>query len=79
MLCFCCLFKFPEIKVYHPHEIKGFTYVPSYLYYILIESLKNPMRAIAKFHEESGELPVIKAMILKGSEDITIKISDEGM
>ena len=67
------------MKVYYPHDIKGFTYVPSHLYHILFELLKNSMRAIVEFHEDSEELPVIKAVIVKGSEDITIKISDEGI
>lgn len=68
----------PEMKVYYPTEIQGFTYIPSHLYHILFELLKNSMRAIVEFHEDSDELPVIKAVIVKGTEDITIKISDEG-
>eukprot|EP00121_Abeoforma_whisleri_P006328 Awhi_evm1s5753 len=36
------------------------------------------MRAVVEYHEENDEMPYIKAVIVEGEEDITIKISDEG-
>jgi len=69
----------PEMKVYYPEEISNLTYIPSHLYHILFELLKNAMRATVEYHEDNDdELPLIKAVIVKGSQDITIKISDEG-
>jgi pyruvate dehydrogenase kinase 2/3/4 len=54
------------------------TYVPSHLYHILFELLKNSMRAIVEYHSNDGSLPPVNVLIVKGREDVIIKVSDEG-
>jgi pyruvate dehydrogenase kinase 2/3/4 len=71
-----------------PHvEIKGslgltFPYFPTHLHYILLELLKNAMRATVENHEGiyTGTLPPIRVIIADGTEneDVVIKVSDEG-
>ncbi|KAK6970395.1 pyruvate dehydrogenase (acetyl-transferring) kinase isozyme 3 mitochondrial [Biomphalaria glabrata] len=53
-------------------------YVPSHLYHMLFELFKNAMRAVTEYHSDEGPMPLIKVMIVKGQEDVTIKISDQG-
>lgn len=53
-------------------------YIPSHLYHILFELLKNAMRAVVESHNEGDELPPIKMVVVKAKEDITIKITDKG-
>jgi len=56
-----------------------FNYVPSHLYHMLFELIKNSLRAVVEFHgEENPALPELRIMICKGKEDVTIKLSDEG-
>jgi len=70
-------------------EIKGrtdltFSYVPSHLYYMLFEILKNSMRATVEHHSTESdpfpELPDVRVVISDGedNEDVVIKVSDEG-
>lgn len=53
-------------------------YVPSHLYHMLFEVFKNSMRAVMETHQESGDIPAIQVKIVKGKEDICVKISDQG-
>jgi pyruvate dehydrogenase kinase 2/3/4 len=57
-----------------------FPYVPTHLHYIMLELLKNSMRATVEWHGVDGDFPPIKIVIADGSdnEDVVIKISDEG-
>jgi len=53
------------------------------LYYILFELLKNSLRAVTELHHEQlgkTQLPPVNVVIAhsKESEDVAIKISDEG-
>jgi len=52
--------------------------VPSHLYHILFELFKNAMRAVMETHQERGEIPPIQVIIVKGKEDICVKVSDQG-
>eukprot|EP00794_Sanderia_malayensis_P003522 gene3522-4023_t len=54
-------------------------YVPSHLYHVCFELLKNAMRAVVEHHgSETLDLPRVEILIGKGSEDLTIQISDRG-
>jgi pyruvate dehydrogenase kinase 2/3/4 len=48
--------------------------------YIMLELIKNSMRATVEFHGFDGEFPPIKVVIADGAEneDVVIKVSDEG-
>eukprot|EP00557_Chaetoceros_sp_GSL56_P009375 CAMPEP_0176487708 /NCGR_PEP_ID=MMETSP0200_2-20121128/6290_1 /TAXON_ID=947934 /ORGANISM="Chaetoceros sp., Strain GSL56" /LENGTH=477 /DNA_ID=CAMNT_0017884583 /DNA_START=309 /DNA_END=1742 /DNA_ORIENTATION=- len=57
-----------------------FPYVPTHLHYIMLELLKNSMRATVDYHGIDADYPPIKVVIADGkeNEDVVIKISDEG-
>lgn len=57
-----------------------FSYVPSHLYYILFEVIKNSMRAVVEHHGVGNPLPEIRIVIADGeeNEDVAIKVSDLG-
>jgi pyruvate dehydrogenase kinase 2/3/4 len=69
----------PQVTI---HGTTGltFAYVPSHLYYMLFELLKNSLRAVVEFHGDRQDLPQIRVIIADGedNEDLSIKISDEG-
>ena len=48
--------------------------------YIMLELLKNSMRATVEWHGVDAEFPPIKVIIADGNdnEDVVIKVSDEG-
>jgi len=57
----------------------SFVYVPSHLYHILFELFKNAMRAtIENAGEDAVSYEPIKVLVVKGREDVTIKVSDRG-
>ncbi|KAH8852783.1 [Pyruvate dehydrogenase (acetyl-transferring)] kinase, mitochondrial [Schistosoma japonicum] len=71
----------PQIKVQVHGGENGkieFVYVPSHLYHILFELLKNAMRAVVEQHSKADHLPPIQVLIATGQENVTIKISDLG-
>lgn len=68
-------FSISELEKGEPIRI---VYVPSHLYHILFELFKNSMRAVMETHQDSGDIPPIKVTIVKGKEDISVKISDRG-
>ncbi|EED88449.1 pyruvate dehydrogenase kinase, partial [Thalassiosira pseudonana CCMP1335] len=57
-----------------------FPYVPTHLHYIMLELLKNSMRATVEYHGVDADYPPIKVVIADGkdNEDVIIKVSDEG-
>lgn len=57
-----------------------FPYVPTHLHYIMLELLKNSMRATVDYHGIDADYPPIKVVIADGkeNEDVVIKVSDEG-
>jgi len=71
-----------QSKKKNRNETNNFTYVPHHLHYMVGELLKNSCRATLKRHIESGatdeKIPPIKIVIVKGAEDVTIKIADRG-
>jgi len=82
MLCNHFYFDAPGVTLKEHNSMnKGkpiiFAYVPSHLYHILFELLKNAMRATVE-HNRHQEIPNIEIDIVKGTEDLTIKIADKG-
>lgn len=76
----------PEIQIIdstQDSETK-FTYVPHHLHYMVGELLKNSCRATAKRYLESEangdkiQMPQIRVVVVKGKEDVTIKVADRG-
>ncbi|XP_069692459.1 pyruvate dehydrogenase (acetyl-transferring) kinase, mitochondrial isoform X1 [Periplaneta americana] len=54
-------------------------YVPSHLYHMLFELFKNSMRAVIEHHGSNAEHhPPIEVTVVKGREDICVKMSDRG-
>jgi len=86
------MFRGPPVQLVCPPDLT-FAYVPGHLSHIVFELLKNSLRAVVeRFGPEyedrmvensssdgnNGGYPPIKVIVVEGSEDITIKISDEG-
>lgn len=69
----------PEVTLHGRLDLH-FMYVPSHIHYILLELLKNSMRATMEYHGHSTKVPPIRVIIADGeaNEDVVIKISDEG-
>ena len=67
------------IVTIHGRTDQTFPYVPSHLHYMLLELLKNSMRATVETHGVD-DMPPIKVIIADGeeNEDVCIKVSDEG-
>ena len=68
----------PEVT-FHGRTDLHFPYVPSHLSYMLLELLKNSMRATVETHG-IDKMPPIRIVIADGedNEDVVIKVSDEG-
>jgi len=69
----------PRVVV-HGRKDLTFNYVPTHMHYILLELLKNSMRATVEWHGIDEDYPDIKVVIAdgEGNEDVVIKVSDEG-
>jgi len=73
----------PEVQIVERNGLARFPYVPSHLFHMCSELLKNSLRATVEHHGvdfefEGGTYPPVKVVIVKGDEDATIKVSDEG-
>ncbi len=68
----------PEVTVVGRTDLT-FPYVPSHIHYMLVELLKNSMRATVE-HHGVDDMPPIKIVIAddEKNEDVAIKVSDEG-
>lgn len=53
-------------------------YVPSHLYHMLFELFKNSMRAVMEYHCTADTYPPIEITIIRGREDVSLKMSDRG-
>jgi len=54
-------------------------FVPEHLHFIMQEIIKNAMRATIEAHSGGGrQLPPVTVEIMKGSFDVTLKVSDQG-
>jgi len=71
----------PEVVV-HGRPDLSFPYIETHLHYILLELIKNSMRATIEWHgvDADYEYPPVSVTIADGSdnEDVVIKVSDEG-
>eukprot|EP00056_Hartaetosiga_gracilis_P003339 m.62894 g.62894 ORF g.62894 m.62894 type:complete len:229 (+) comp11420_c0_seq2:835-1521(+) len=79
--CFTCpqlYFNSPEFEIDCHGLSPVVSYVPSHLYHIVFELMKNSFRAVAEFHEDAVTLPPVKIVIVHADKDLTIKISDQG-
>ncbi|KAJ1410185.1 branched-chain alpha-ketoacid dehydrogenase [Ochromonadaceae sp. CCMP2298] len=68
----------PEVTI-HGRTDLTFPYVSSHISYVLMELLKNSMRATVETHGVD-KMPPVKIVIADGedNEDVVIKVSDEG-
>eukprot|EP00092_Neocalanus_flemingeri_P037478 GFUD01040810.1.p1 GENE.GFUD01040810.1~~GFUD01040810.1.p1 ORF type:complete len:537 (+),score=104.71 GFUD01040810.1:69-1613(+) len=70
---------FNSSKMVYTNEPAHGVLIPSHLYIIFFEVLKNAMRATVETHwERKYDLPPITAIVCQSDEDFTIKISDQG-
>ena len=67
----------PNINIYGD-KIYSFPYIPSHLYYIIFELLKNSLRATMEYNIKNNIENSINVYISKGKNDVIIKISDLG-
>lgn len=69
----------PAVKVVCKTNNTTVTYVSSHIHYMLTELLKNSLRAVVDQHGANCDaLPTVTVVIVRGEEDITIRVSDEG-
>uniref|UniRef100_A0A915CRS3 Protein-serine/threonine kinase n=1 Tax=Ditylenchus dipsaci TaxID=166011 RepID=A0A915CRS3_9BILA len=62
----------------NPQKRATIVAVPSHLYHIMFELFKNAMRATVEHIGIDEDLPPIKVKVVRGYEDLSIKISDRG-
>ncbi|TFY57920.1 hypothetical protein EVJ58_g6731 [Rhodofomes roseus] len=67
----------PEVIIEGHLDIK-FSYIPAHLEYIVFELLKNSLRATRLKHTSLRQLPPIRATVVAGENEVTIRISDQG-
>mmetsp|Transcript_6666 Transcript_6666/g.13877 ORF Transcript_6666/g.13877 Transcript_6666/m.13877 type:complete len:470 (-) Transcript_6666:308-1717(-) len=79
---FMCARKYgdaPEVVISGGTDMT-FPYVPTHLHYIMLELIKNSMRATVEWHGVDSDYPPIRVVIADGNEneDVVVKVSDEG-
>jgi pyruvate dehydrogenase kinase 2/3/4 len=79
MLCKRQFGEAPHVEVSGRSDL-SFCYIPTHLHYILLELLKNAMRATMEFHEGERNKPPVTVIIANRheNEDVILKIMDEG-
>ncbi|XP_065053487.1 probable [pyruvate dehydrogenase (acetyl-transferring)] kinase, mitochondrial isoform X2 [Rhopilema esculentum] len=84
LLCDQFYYASPDITVKEHNAVErgepiNVAYVPSHLYHMIFELVKNAMRAVIEYHgADNVDLPRINVLIGKGNEDLTIQVSDKG-
>ncbi|XP_043288568.1 pyruvate dehydrogenase (acetyl-transferring) kinase, mitochondrial isoform X2 [Venturia canescens] len=73
----------PELIVKQYNDLEAgneirIIYVPSHLYHMLFELFKNSMRAVMEHITDAESYPPIEVTIVRGKEDVCVKISDRG-
>jgi len=75
----------PKVHVHEPVKGVKFPYIPHHLDYILLEVLKNSVRATVEhrlkkhgFVDDDDQLPPVDVIVVKGDKYVTIKVSDQG-
>jgi pyruvate dehydrogenase kinase 2/3/4 len=74
----------PEITInatnaVDPEEPIEICYPPQHLYHILFELFKNSMRAVIESRKKNlFDLPSLEVLLVKGENDVTIRLSDQG-
>jgi len=66
----------PSIYI-HGDDKFTFSYIPSHLFYITLEILKNSLNSTIEFNRKDYDKP-INVYLSKGKDDLVIKISDFG-
>lgn len=67
----------PEVNISGCEDFT-FNYIPSHIFYINFELLKNAMKATMDTSKSSIDCPDINITITEGTSDLIIKISDKG-
>jgi len=84
-LCDHHYFASPKVNIRTHNKVSDrkevqIAYVPSHLYHILFETFKNAMRATIESHGDcEDDLPPVDVDVYKSEEDLTIRISDQGV
>ncbi|XWS14293.1 hypothetical protein CRYUN_Cryun36dG0110000 [Craigia yunnanensis] len=69
----------PDINIYGDPNFT-FPYVPTHLHLMIFELVKNSLRAVQeRFMDSDKVAPPIRIIVAEGFEDVTIKVSDEGV
>jgi pyruvate dehydrogenase kinase 2/3/4 len=63
----------PEVTI-HGRTDLTFPYVPSHISYILLELLKNSMRATVELHGTDNNLPPIRLIIADGEDNEDVRV-----
>eukprot|EP00126_Sphaerothecum_destruens_P007244 Sdes_comp19759_c0_seq1m11795 len=76
-ICFTTYGKYPPVELYG-HKDSSFSHIPRHLEYMLLELLKNAMRASVEAHQRLFDVPPIRLTFAKGDNEFSICIQDEG-
>jgi pyruvate dehydrogenase kinase 2/3/4 len=79
MMCRRAYGRCPNVEIDGRWDLT-FPYIPTYLHYILLEILKNALRATMERHLHADIVPPVQVIIADDpdNEDVVIRISDEG-
>ncbi|KIJ56689.1 hypothetical protein M422DRAFT_149954 [Sphaerobolus stellatus SS14] len=73
------LFEWPEVIIDGHQDIR-FSYIKEHLDYIVFELLKNAVRFTTLYNKDriSNQRPIVRATIVAGPDDVSLRISDQG-